>query len=74
MSILDINNLLHSGEMITESKYEVYKFSSNLTTEEKLMLDRGDKVDVIFKERSHKMCTIKYNFVDDMMNVIGVRY
>jgi len=38
------------------------------------MLDRGDKLDVIFDSKNFRMCTIKYNFVDNMINLIGVRY
>ncbi len=48
--ILDINNFLHEAEQDNEKKYEAYNFKTNLSTDEKLMLDRGEKVEIIHQE------------------------
>ncbi len=55
-------------------KYEMFKSKADLTGTEKMLLDTGVDVTVIFLKQIYKQCHLSYNFIKSKIVIDGITF
>ena len=72
--IYDINNMIHYQKTVMEDKYDIFTIKGDVTTQDKMMIDRGEYIILLHENVVHKRAFVKYDFLSNSVNIMNISY
>ena len=72
--IYDINNMIHEQQSANDDKFDIFQVKGNVKTEDKMMIDRGEHIILLYDNELHKRAFVRYDFLNSNVVISNVSF